>query len=154
VPDGGVIWYAPKDLVVRAASPAGLVPALRRIVAEADPAQPVSDVRLMTEVVEAETEPRAVQVRVLGGFAAVAFLLAAIGIHGLLSYTVSTRAREIGVRMALGAQRRDILGMITVHGIRMAVAGTVLGGVLAYAAGRTLQSLLAGVSPGDTMVFA
>jgi predicted permease len=153
VPDGWVIWYAPKDLVVRAVSPSSLIPALRRIVSEADPAQPVSDVRLMTEIVEAETSPRLVQVRVLGGFAAVAFLLAAIGIHGLLSYTVSTRAREIGVRMALGAQRRDILAMIAGSGARMALAGIVLGSVLAYAAGGALQSLLAGVSPSDQMAF-
>jgi putative ABC transport system permease protein len=154
VPDGAVVWYHPKDLVLRAARPETLAPALRRIVAETDPEQPVSDVHLMTELVEAETAPRSVQVRVLGAFAGIAFLLAAIGIHGLLSFAVSTRSREIGVRMALGAQRGDILRMIAGSGARLALAGVAAGAALAYAAARALESLLAGISPADGVVFA
>lgn len=154
VPDGFSPWHTPKDLVVRSSLPsATLAPALRRIVAQADPAQPISDIRTMTDIVEGETVPRLVQVRVLGGFAAVAFLLAAVGIHGMLSFAVSMRKREFGVRMALGAQRDDILWMVAGTGARLATAGILLGSGLAWAAGRTLESLLAGVSPGDAPVW-
>ncbi len=130
-----------------------LVPALRKIVAAADPAQPVSDVNTMSEIAGAETAPRLVQVRVLGAFAAIALVLAAVGIHGLLSFAVSMRSREIGVRMALGAQRSDILRMVAGTGARLAGAGVLAGSALAYAAARALQSLLAGVSPGDALVW-
>jgi predicted permease len=154
IPDGYMPIYAPKDLVVRAAvAPAGLAAALRRIVAAADPAQPVSDMRTMAEIIEGETAPRLVQVRVLGAFAFVAFVLAAVGIHGLLSFAVSMRSREIGVRMALGAQRGDILRMVAGTGARLAVAGVLAGSALAWAAARALESLLAGVSPVDAPVW-
>jgi len=90
---------------------------------------------------------------VLGGFAFVAFLLAAIGIHGVLSFAVSQRTPEIGVRIALGAQRRDILGMVMKHGAVMVGAGLVPGLAIAYAAGRSLQALLIGVPPADVATF-
>ncbi|HEV8145484.1 MAG TPA: ABC transporter permease [Bryobacteraceae bacterium] len=148
-------FYAPKDLVVRSAGdPAALAPALRRIIKEADPAQPVSDVRLMNEIVEGETATRTVQVRVLGAFALVAFLLAAIGIHGLLAFAVSSRSQEIGVRMALGARPGDILSMILREGLLLAAVGIVIGAGLAYGAGRAMQSLLAGVGPADFETFS
>jgi predicted permease len=147
-------FYAPKDLVVRSAGDAAaLAPALRRIIKAADPAQPVSDVRLMNEIVEGETATRTVQVRVLGAFALVAFLLAAIGIHGLLAFAVSSRSQEIGVRIALGARPGDILSMILREGLLLAVAGIVIGAGLAYGAGRAMQSLLAGVNPADLATF-
>jgi putative ABC transport system permease protein len=148
-------WYAPKDLVVRAAGDAGsLAPALRRLIREADPDQPVSDVRPMTEIVAGETESRRVQLAVLGAFGAVAFLLAAVGIHSLLAFAVSQRSQEIGVRMALGAQRSDILGMTLREGFQLAVVGIAAGMALAYGAGKLLQSLLAGVAPHDAATFA
>ena len=155
VPDGNIIGYVPKDLVVRAsAAPGTLIPAIREIIARVDPQQPVSDVRLLADIVEAETAPRRTQVRVLGGFALIAFVLAAVGIHGLLAFTVSSRAREIGVRMALGARPGDVLGMVLGRSALLALAGVALGVPLAFAAGRTLQALLAGVSPGDTTTLA
>ncbi|MCU1234483.1 MAG: hypothetical protein JWP63_2450, partial [Candidatus Solibacter sp.] len=132
VGDGDIITYAPKDLVVRLSTPpAAVLPALRRIIAAADPEQPISDVRMLTDVVDGETAPRVVQLRVLGAFAAIAFLLAAIGIHGLLSFTVSTRKQEIGVRLALGAQRSTILRMILRDGARLSAFGAIVGGALA-----------------------
>ena len=90
----------------------------------------------------------------LGAFAALAFLLAGIGIHGLLAFTVSQRTREIGVRIALGAPAGEILRMVLRRGVRLAAAGVVLGAVLAYAAGRAMEALLFGISPADTATFA
>jgi putative ABC transport system permease protein len=155
VPDDAMSWYAPKDLVVKTAGdPLALVPALRRIVAEVDPTQPVSDVRTLEAVVDAETAPRRVQVRVLGAFAGVAVLLAGIGIHGLLAFTVSSRSQEFGVRMALGAAHRDIVRLVLRHGLGLGAAGVALGLTMALGMGQGLQALLAGVSPRDALTFA
>jgi len=104
-------------------------------------------------VVSLETAPRVVQLRVLGGFAVIALGLAAIGIHGLLAFSVSSRVREIGVRIALGARASDIMWMVVGRSTTLAVVGITLGGVLAYAAGRSLQALLFGVSPANATVF-
>ncbi|HVQ24047.1 MAG TPA: ABC transporter permease, partial [Planctomycetota bacterium] len=101
-PEDAMSWYTPQDLAVRyVGDAAALVPALRRIVAREDPALPVADVRTLETIVAAQTAPRRVQVRVLAGFAAVAVLLAGVGIHGLLAFLVASRSREIGVRRAL-----------------------------------------------------
>ena len=155
VGDGNYIAYAPKELVVRAsADPARLLPSIRRAVARADPQQPISNVRPLADIVDAETAPRSVQVRVLGAFAGIAAVLAGIGIHGLLAFAVSNRAQEIGVRVALGARPADVLRLVLDEGVRLAAAGTVAGVVLAYAAGRALEALLAGVSPRDAATFA
>lgn len=153
-PDGGVIFYAPKDLAIRAAvDPETLVPSIRRVIAQADPQQPISDVRTLEDIVRAETGARTAQVRVLGAFAFVAVLLAGVGIHGLLAFVVRSRAQEIGVRVALGASPRDVLRLVLRQGARLTAAGLGIGLALAYAAGRTMQALLAGVSPHDAATF-
>jgi len=155
VQDGWVIGYAPKDLVIHsAAGPGTLLPAVRRIVRSADSEQPVSDVRTMADIVEEQTASRSAQVRVLGAFAAIAFLLAGVGIHGLLSFAVSRRTQEIGVRIALGARPGGIVGMIVRQGALLAGAGVLPGIALAYAAGRAMEGLLAGVKPDDAVTFA
>jgi putative ABC transport system permease protein len=153
-PDGVMGFYVPKDLVVRS-SPEGatLVPALRRIIAGVDPDVPVSDVRSLGAVVEQETAARRTQLRVLLGFAALAMLLTALGIHGLLAFTVSSRAAEIGVRVALGAARSEVLRLVLVRVLRLGLAGSAAGLGLACAAGRGLETLLAGVSPHDAPTF-
>jgi len=92
-------------------------------------------------------------VRVLGVFAAIAFLLAGVGIHGLLSFAVSRRAQEIAVRIALGARSSAIVRMVLRQGVLLAAAGVLPGVALAYAAGRAMQALLAGVQPGDAPTF-
>jgi putative ABC transport system permease protein len=154
VEDGKLTAHIPKELVVKSSvAPAALVPSIREIVGRADPQQPISDVQLLADIVDAETAPRKVQVRVLGAFAGLAFLLAGIGLHGLLAYNVSQRAREIGVRIALGAERRSILAMVLQRGLRLAFLGILIGAALAVAAGRTLQAVLAGVSPTDVVTF-
>ena len=124
------------------------------MVAREDPQQPISNVRLLSDVLDAETAPRAVQVRVLGAFAAMALLLAAVGIHGLLAFAVSQRQREIGVRIVLGAPAGGILAMVLRRGLALAAIGVAAGLALAYAAGRLMQTLLFGVSPHDTPTFA
>ena len=155
VPDGSTPWYAPKDLVIRAAgNPISLAPALRRIIHQADPEQDISDVRLLEDIVAGETASRRAQLRVLGAFAIIAFLLAAVGIHGLLSFAVSTRTQEVGVRIALGATRSDILGMFLCQGLVLGIAGVMLAAPLAYIAARGMTSLLFGVQPGDSLIYA
>ena len=155
VRDGALPFYAPQDLVVRASVPViTLMPSIRSIVAKADPQQPIANVQLLSAVVAAETAPRVIQVRVLGAFAATALILAAIGIHGLLAFAVSARVREIGVRLALGATPSDIFRIVAGRSALLAGIGVVLGVALAYAAGRAMQALLAGVDPADVTVFA
>jgi predicted permease len=147
-------FYAPQDLIIRTSvPPETLMPAVRGVVRKADPQLAVTNMRTLEEVVALETAPRVVQLRVLGGFAATALLLAAIGIHGLLAFSVSSRVREIGVRIALGARARDIMWMVIGRSTALAAIGVTIGGVLAYAAGQSLQALLFGVSPGDVNVF-
>jgi predicted permease len=147
-------YYAPKDLVIRSSNnPMGLAGRLRRIIHDADPGLPVTDLEPMSHVVEAETAGRRVQVFVLGAFAIVAFLLAAIGIHGLLSFTVASRTQEIGIRMALGAKAGEIAAMMLGSGLRLALFGIAFGAATAWTAGRLLQSILAGVSPSDIATF-
>jgi predicted permease len=154
--DDGWFWgYTPKDLVVSATTRLDqLVPAVRGVIQAVDPQQPITDVRPMTAIIDLETASRRVQVRVLAAFALVAFILAAIGIHGVLSFAVLQRTPEIGVRIALGAQRRDILAMVMRHGVLLVVAGLLPGLLLAYLTGRFLQTLLVGVAPADVTTFA
>jgi putative ABC transport system permease protein len=155
VKDGWVAGYVPQDLAIRVHGDSlQLAPAVRRIVAQAEPQLPVTNVRLLTEIVANETASRRAQLIVLGGFAGIAFLLAAIGIHGLLAYAVSQRTQEIGVRMALGATRANILQLIVGDALILAILGILAGAAVAYGAGLELQSLLAGLSPKDPDAFS
>jgi len=153
--DGSLVWYAPKDLAVRTSvDPTTLTASIRAIIRQADPQQPVSDVQTLVDIVDSNTASRRVQVRILGVFAAIAFLLAAVGIHGLLSFAVSQRKQEIGVRMALGAKSSQILSLILGESSRLAIAGVIAGAALGYIAGRTMRSLLVGLDPADGATFA
>ena len=155
VPDGWLIGYLPKDLAIHTTQPPQqLIPEVRRIIAGADPQQPISNVRTMEEIVAGETESRAVQTRVLMTFTGIAILLAGLGIYGLLSFTVSLRQQEFGIRMALGARQSDIFKMVLSRCAILAIAGLVPGLVLAYFAARWLESLLAGVKPSDVLTFS
>src|SRR5262249_7304632 len=107
VADSSIIAYTPKELVVRTANlrdARGLLPRIREIVKSADPEQPISNVRMMSEILADDTASRVTQLRLLGALALVALLIAGLGIHGLLSFGVSKRLPELGVRRALGAQ--------------------------------------------------
>jgi putative ABC transport system permease protein len=155
VPDGALINYDPKDLVIRhSGEAAALLPAIRRIVRAADPDQPISDVRTLTDIVAGETATRRAQLRVLGALAAIAMLLAGVGIHGLLAFTVAQRSQEIGVRLALGAEPTSVARMVVWEGLRLAVLGILPGVLGAYLAGRGMSALLFGVDPGDPATVA
>ena len=113
VADGAVTFYAAQLLAIRAANqPEQIAPFIRDIIRRADPKLPITELLTMTDMIDLETASRSVQVRVLAAFALVAFVLAAVGIHGLLSFAVSQRTTEIGVRMALGASATDIVAMV------------------------------------------
>jgi putative ABC transport system permease protein len=153
--DNNLPFYAPKALVIRSAgSSESLISAVCGIIRGADPEQPITDVQTMERIVDGETATRSVQARLLAGFAALAFLLAAVGIHGLLAFAVSQRLREIGVRMAMGAKPRDILAMVIRQSALVTLVGVIPGALLAYAAARAMQALLAGVRPDDASTFA
>jgi predicted permease len=142
--------YDPKDLVIRASTPAAaLMPAVREIIRIADPNQPISDVRMLSEVLDEQTASRAAQLRVLTALAVVALLLAGLGIYGLLAYTVGQRRLEIGVRLALGAEPGPIARRVLWDGLSIVLFGMIPGLFAAYAAGRSLSTLLFGVQPGD-----
>jgi predicted permease len=152
---GAMPTYAPKDLAIRISGRMDqVVPAVREIVHRIDPGEPVSDVRPLSDIVGQETAPRMAQVRVLGAFAAIAVMLAVVGIHGVLAFAVSQRTQEFGVRIALGAQAGDLAAMVLRQGALLAICGSVPGVILAYAAGEALQALLAGVPPGDPATLA
>jgi len=118
-----------------------------------NPALPIADVRTLTDVVGAQTASRSTQIRVLGSFAGLSLLLAGIGIYGLLSFAVSRRTFEIGLRIALGARPEDVLSMVMREGALLAILGTGLGAVLGYAAGRAMEALLAGIDPADSVTY-
>jgi predicted permease len=154
IPDGIPSNFDPKDLVIRhSGSSDALISAVRQIVRGVDPEQPISDVRTLDDVLARDTAPRRAQLQVLGVLAAVAVLLAGVGIYGLLAYTVSQRSQEIGVRLALGAAPARIGRMILADGMRMALLGIVPGVLIAYAAARGMSALLFGVAPADPLTF-
>jgi predicted permease len=150
VPEGFGGLYQPKDLVIRfSGRPGALLPALRDIIRRADPDLPITNVRMMADVVTGETATRRAQLAVIAALAAVALVLAGVGIHGLLAFTVSQRSQEIGVRLALGAEPGGIRRLVVREGLVLAAFGIVVGLAAAYGAGRALGALLFGVSPAD-----
>jgi len=147
--------YIPKDLILRASVQGEtLLPAVRDVIRRVDPEQPVSNVRLMSEVVAEQTADRRAQLRILSALAAVALLLTGVGIHGLLAFMVAQRAREIGVRLALGAEPGRVARMIVGEAARLALFGGIPGILAAYAAARAMSALLFGIPPGDPITLA
>jgi putative ABC transport system permease protein len=148
-------WYSPRDLVIRTSvAPTSLAPAVSAAIHEIDADQPVSDIRTMKDVLGHELGQRETGTTLLGIFAGLALLLAAIGLYGVLSYFVSQRIPEFGVRMALGAQSRDILWLVLKRGMGLALLGLAVGIAASFALTRLIASLLFEVSASDPLIFA
>jgi len=137
-----------------AANPKALIPAVREVVNEIDSNIPVLAVKTQTEEIERQLYQERLIAALSTVFALLALVLACIGLYGLLSYEVTQRRHEIGVRMALGAQSRDVLHLVVGQGIALAVTGAVMGIGAAVAVTRFLQSLLYEVKPADPFTFA
>jgi len=136
-----------------AGDPGGVVSAVTDRVHELDPNVPVADVRTMDEVRDISVAERRMTMTLLAAFAAMALLLAAVGIYGVISYTVTQRTQEIGIRMALGAQRGAVLSMVIRQALGLAAAGVLIGGAGALLLTRLMDNLLYGVRPTDPLTF-
>jgi len=132
----------------------GAVAAVKQQIWSIDSQQPIARVATMDEVLDRSVANRRFNLLLFASFAAVALLLAAIGIYGVVSYTVSQRTHEIGVRMALGAKTADVLRLILAQGLRLAVGGILIGVVGALALTRLMKDLLFGISTTDPLTFA
>ena len=131
-----------------------MVNAIRAAVRSLDPGVPVTNVRPMREVAMSSVSRPKIYAWVMGAFASVALVLAALGIYGVMSYAVAQRSHELGIRMALGAQPRDLLHMTLRDGLALACAGLALGWLGALALTRVLQTLLYNVKATDPLTYA
>ncbi|HEY4304893.1 MAG TPA: ABC transporter permease [Gemmatimonadaceae bacterium] len=139
------------SFVVRANDPVLAANALRRAIADADPSLPVADVASMNDIVLQSLGPRRFTTVLLTTFALIALALTCVGIYGVASYSVSQRTREIGVRIALGAQPSSVVGLVVRQGIRPAMIGLGVGVVLALGVSKVIASMLFGVGPRDPL---
>ena len=141
-------------LVVRTASdPVSMIPAIRNQVLSIDKDQPVSDIMTMEQRLAKSVASSRFVMLLLGSFSVLALGLAAVGIYGVMSYLVTQRTQEIGVRMALGAQKRDVLKLVVRRGMVLATVGTVIGLIASLALTRLMRSLLFEVTPTDWLTF-
>jgi len=134
-------------------APRGMAESIRQAILGVDPDQPVTNVRTMEDVIAASVVQRRFILMLLGVFAGAALLLAAVGLYGVIAYAVSQRTREIGIRMALGAARSDVLGLVLRQGMQMAAIGILLGVIGAIGVTRLLVNLLYEIKPTDPLTF-
>ncbi len=140
--------------VVRTESdPAGFTEAIRRTIRSLDAEQPLAQMRTMEEILGETYARQRFSTVLMSGFSIIALLLAAIGIYGMLAYSVNERTREIGVRVALGAQPRSIVSMIVGSGLRLVAGGTVVGIAGALALSGLIKGMLFGIQPTDVLTY-
>ena len=143
------------DLMVRSRiDPTALTSSIRTVVASIDRNQPISETNTMDELVQQSVGSRRVTLILLAAFSALALVLAGIGVYGVIAYSVAQRTKEIGIRVALGAGRQDVIRMILLQGARIASAGLMIGMTAAFGLTRYLEKLLFSVSPADVTTFA
>ena len=148
-------WLRAMDVVIKTSlDPWSILPAVRREVAALDPDQPLGPVITFASMLEKSMAPRRMNLMLITVFAGSALVLSTVGLYGVLSYLAGQRRREIGVRVALGAQRRHVLRLIMGNGAALALAGTVFGVAGAFALMRLMSSLLYGVSATDPVIYA
>ena len=154
VPANGGWQSFPMTLVVRSASAsAGMVSAVSNAVHDVDREMPLRDILTMDELVSNSLTQQRFNMLLLGAFAGLALLLAAVGIYSVLSYNVKRSVREIGIRLALGARLGDVLRIVVLQGMKPTFLGVVIGAVGALALGRVLSNLIFGVKPTDPLTF-
>jgi putative ABC transport system permease protein len=156
-PGGAIVAHLWQELAIRAARgarPEDLATAAKKIVADLDPDQPVTSVMTMDQVLAQSMGDYQFYMRVLGIFAGLAVFLAVMGIYGVMSYFVNERTREIGIRMALGAQPADVLSLVTKLGLKLALIGVIIGIALAIGLARVIANFLFGVTPTDPATYA
>jgi len=152
--NGWVLWASQMYVVVRTPlAPAAMVPALRAQLESIDRDLPLASVQTMDQLIEDSVMQEKFRTWVVGVFAGLALLLAAIGIYAVVSYSVAQRTREIGVRMALGADRVAVLTMVLRQGMKLAIAGLSIGVIAAFAITRVLRSLLYATSSTDLLSY-
>ncbi len=152
--NGWVMWSREMYLVVRSSGNAPeIVPAIRSQLASMDSTLPLAQIRTMNQLLDQSLVQQRFRTWLVSGFAALALLLSAIGIYALISYSVSQRTREIGLRIALGAQRSNLLGMVIREGLQLLALGLLLGLVGALSATRIMRSLLYSTSATDALSF-
>jgi putative ABC transport system permease protein len=145
---------ASSTFVVRTGvDPLAMLPAVRGALLQAGHDQPVYGVRTMDQIVSASIAGRRFSMLLLGIFAGLALLLAAVGIYGVISYTVAQRTREIGIRMVLGAGRADVLKVVVAQGMLPVLAGLAIGLAASFALTRLMAGMLYGVSAGDPVTL-
>jgi putative ABC transport system permease protein len=148
-------WKTWMNVVIRSkVQPASVGAAVRKELASLDRTIPLTDLRTMDEWISLSVADRKFNLLLIGSFAALALILSSLGLYGLISFTVAERTNELGVRMALGAQKRDIVTLIAGQSIRLAIFGVVLGLILSFAATRLIQQMLYGVKSSDPITLA
>ncbi len=153
VANGGFLARGAFVVVRTAGDPMRLATSVREAVRSIDPNLPVANVRPMTEVVAASLATSRLTGFLLGTFAAIALILAAVGIYGVLSYLVVRRTHEIGIRLAIGADRAQVVRLVLSQGLGLAVAGILIGVPVAFALTRVMESVLYQVRPSDPLTF-
>lgn len=137
-----------------AQDPRALIPLVRRELQALDPDQPVANIRTIEQVAAESIAPRRLSVTLLGIFAGIALVLAAVGVYGVMSFLVVQRTHEMGVRMALGAQPRDVRRLVVGHGFKLVALGAVIGLIVSFFSSRALGAMLYQVAPFDFVTFA
>jgi predicted permease len=147
-------WNAIEMVVRTSRLPESIVPDVRASMKAFDPSLPNSEFTTLDQIVDDAVAPRRLITHLLGAFSSFALALASLGLYGVIAYSVSQRTQEIGIRLAIGAQRGDVLRLVVGEGFRMAGAGVAVGIITALALSRLLASLLFGVTTTDPLIFS